>query len=190
MRRRRRTLPLSFALLVAALVATLPLERASTQRGEVHPVIARFAGTYRNTAPDGGESSIRAAIKDGTKSMRKVRRKVARRRLLAVSPPIPRLVIEPHQDGLHTDYGPKRANRTPRLGVFADSRAADGGKVEVMHQIDGRRLREIYRESEGGAVHLFHLSADGRELILEVTITSGQLPGPITYRLLFERASD
>jgi hypothetical protein len=174
------------ALALFATVGAVAPSLARTQ-DDVHPRIADFSGTYENRRPDGGEAIITEAIREGTGSMRKVRRRVARRRLNAVNPPVHQITIRPNGEGVRIAYDEVRENRTPRLGVFADSRSADGGAVEVKHDLVGLTLHETYREKDGGAVNIFKLSNDGRALVLEVTITSPQLPGPIRYRLEFLR---
>ena len=182
--RGRSVLPL---LAVAALVVALAPPRAQTE-ARTHPVVERLAGTYDNVRADGGEAIIAAAIEAGTSSMRRVRRKVARRRLRAVNPSVSSVTLGPNRAGALVLYEGSRENRTPRLGVFAANRSADGGKVDVMHEVVGRTIHERYRQKDGTAVNVFRLSEDGRELSLEVTIESSQLPGPIRYRLEFRRA--
>lgn len=177
---------LAVGLALALLVVVSAAPRASTQAAP-HPVVQRFAGAYRSVLPDGGAAIIRAAIDAGVAPMAPVRRNAAHRRLISGDPPIPRITITPEGEGLFIDYTTSRHNRTPRLGVFAENHAAGGGMVDVKHDVVGNRLRETYRESRGGAVHLFELSADGRTLSLEATITSRFLPGPIRYSLDFER---
>ena len=119
--------------------------------------------------------------------MAPARESIARRRLLASDPPIPSVTITPRGDGLVIDYTGGRRNETPSLGTFAPNPTADGGTVDVKHDVVGNRIRETYRERRGGAVHLFSLSGDGRELTLEATISSPHLPASITYTLAFER---
>jgi hypothetical protein len=177
---------LSFLAVIGALGLFLePIARTQTS---THPVVARFAGTYESPRADAGAEVIRAAIEAGVEPMQGVRRNAARRRLLSSSPPIPRITIAPHGEGVRIHYeGSARDNRTPRLGVFVTTAATGGGSVEVRHQVVGPRLHETYRESRGGAVHRFSSSPSGRELVLEASITSRFLPGPIEYRLEFVR---
>jgi hypothetical protein len=103
------------------------------------------------------------------------------------NPPIPSVTITPRGEGLVIDYTGGRRNETQQLGTFASNPTADGGTVDVKHDVIGNRIRETYRERRGGAVHLFSLSGDGRELTLEATIRSPHLPAPISYSLVFER---
>lgn len=182
-----RTRALFGLLAVGAVIAALAPPRAHTQPAP-HPVVERYEGRYENRASDGGASIIKEAIDSGTRSMRRVRRNVARRRLRAVNPPVPSLIIAPNGEGVRIDYEGSRANRTPRLGVFAENRSAAGGKVDVRHDVVGGRLHETYRQKDGGAVNVFLLSRDRRELSLVVTVESGRLPKPIVYELEFLRA--
>lgn len=171
---------------IASLCVVVAPPRARTEAG-AHPVVDQLAGTYRNRLSDGGEARIAEAIEEGTASMRRLRRKIARRRLHAVNPPVERMTIAPNGEGARVVYEGSRDNRTPKFGVFVESRSADGGKVDVMHEIAGDRLVERYRKKDGTGKNVLSLSEDGRELILHVTIESDQLPGPIRYRLEFER---
>lgn len=161
--------------------------RAPAQAGG-SAVLQQFSGTYRNPMSDGGRARILEAIEGVVSRMAPVRGNIARRRLVASDPPIPRITITPTGDGLVVDYTRGRRNETQHLGTFAPNPAAGGGQIDVKHEVVGRRLRETYRESRGGAVHLFSLSSSGDELTLEATIRSPYLPDPITYSLTFERA--
>lgn len=177
----------SIASAIALGFVALAFAPSASTQPSPHPVVQRFAGIYRNVLADGGRDVIRAAIDAGVEPMAPVRRNVAHRRLLSGDPPIPRITIAPEGAGLLIDYTLSRHNRTPGLGVFAENAAAGGGMVDIKHDVVGDRLRETYRESRGGAVHIFELSPDGRRLTLQATITSRFLPGPIRYSLEFER---
>lgn len=174
------------SLITISLVAALPVP-ARTQSG-ASTVLQRFEGRYENPLPDGGGARIRDAIEGVVVDMAPLRQNVARRRLLESDPPIPRITITTAGDGLVVDYTRGRRNETPRLGTFAPNPSAGGGSIDVKHDVVGSRLRETYRERRGGAVHLFSLSPDARQLTLEATIRSPHLPRAIVYTLVFERA--
>lgn len=178
-------LTLAIVPLALALMAALASPASTQPAGSA--VLQRFAGTYRSRLPDGGGALIRAAIEGVVVDMAPARESIARRRLLASDPPIPSVTITPRGEGLVIDYTGGRRNETPSLGTFAPNPTADGGTVDVKHDVVGNRIRETYRERRGGAVHLFSLSGDARELTLEATIRSPHLPAPITYTLVFER---
>jgi hypothetical protein len=182
----KRVSALSFV--VTTLAGSAMLVPTASMQPAPDPVLRRFAGTYRNLLADHGNERIRTAIDGVVTQMGAMRQSLARTRLIASDPPIPRITITPLGEGLVIDYTHGRRNETPRLGTFAANRTAGGGTVEVMHEVVGNRLRETYRERRGGAVHLFDLSPDGRELAFEATIRSPHLPGPIVYALTFQRA--
>jgi hypothetical protein len=183
----KRISPPMVALVVAALALVASVASPASTQSNGAAVLQRFAGTYRSRLPDGGGALIRAAIESVVVDMAPARESIARRRLLASDPPIPSVTITPRGEGLVIDYTGGRRNETQQLGTFASNPTADGGTVDVKHDVIGSRIRETYRERRGGAVHLFSLSGDGRELTLEATIRSPHLPAPISYSLVFER---
>lgn len=170
------------SLLVGGGLVLVP-SRGSAQ----NPVVERFVGSYRCELPDGGRAVIERAVDEGIAEMPGLRHRIARRRILEGDTPIPTITIARNGSGVVIDLTHGRRNASPRLGVFFTSHSATGDAIQVKHDVVGDRLRETYRDPDGGAVHWLDLSADGRRLRFSATITSPHLPGPIPYQLRFER---
>ncbi len=54
---------------------------------------------------------------------------------------------------------------------------------------DNGRLEQRFQAEDGRRVNLYSVSADGNTLTMNVTITSPRLPSPLTYKLVYNRAS-
>ena len=50
-------------------------------------------------------------------------------------------------------------------------------------------LHQTFRAEDGQRVNVYTLSNNGNTMTMNVTITSPRLPDPLTYRLVYNRAS-
>lgn len=181
---RRSRIGIVVALLAASFFG--PGVPAQSQGAPGSPV-QRFVGTYRCRLADGGEAAIREAVERVVSQMVFLTAGIARRRLIESNPPIPRITIAAHAEGMVIDYTARRRNTTTRLGVFTDNPAADGGRVQVKHEIVGDRIRESFRQGAGHGVTLLALSPDGNRLSLQMTISSRHLPDDVVFGMPYER---
>lgn len=72
-------------------------------------------------------------------------------------------------------------------GAPVKSVGSDGEKVKVSHRMRGASILELIDGVGGDRSNAFKLNADGTRLTMDVEITSGQLPVPVSYRLTFKR---
>ena len=54
-------------------------------------------------------------------------------------------------------------------------------------KLSGTTLTESFTSPDGKRVNVFTPSADGKKLMMAVTLTSAKLPKPLTYRLAYKR---
>jgi hypothetical protein len=178
---RRQRIALFCAL---ALVAALP--QAVTAQQQVR-------GTW--TLNRGQSDDINAKINTAVARMNVVVRQIARPRLRSTNTAYPQLVF-------HTDGGNYRVEMQGRPSV---SSPANGSPV-LWHRETGRtcpavrgdcvrvttvyadgRLTHTFAAEDGQRVNVY--TVDGNTLTMNVTITSPRLPNPLTYRLVYNRAS-
>jgi hypothetical protein len=53
----------------------------------------------------------------------------------------------------------------------------------------GNKLAQEFKAEDGQRKNEYSVSADGRTLTLEVTVTSPRLAQPVRYRLVYDRVS-
>lgn len=178
---RRQRIALFCAL---ALFAVLP-QAASAQQ--------QLAGTWRLNRQQSDD--INAKINTAVSGMNVVVRQIARPRLRSTNTPYPQLVI-------HTDGGNYRVDMQGRPSVSSPSNgsgvlwhretgrtcpAVRGDCVRVTTVWGNGRLTQTFAAEDGQRVNVY--SIDGNTLTMNVTITSPRLPQPLTYRLVYNRAS-
>jgi hypothetical protein len=165
--------------LAATVAATAPVE---AQAGQIN-------GTF--TLVPAQSDNVPQAINQAISGMNVATRQFARRRLSATNQPYQRVILAttPQQVTITTD---QRAPITTRAdGTAMDWRREDGDMFEVSTRWEGDRLRQVFRAKaeDGVRTNVWSLSPDGRTLTLNVAVTSGRLQQPLTYRLVYQRAS-
>lgn len=179
MRRQRIALFCAFALF-----AVLPQAATAQQQ---------LAGTWRLNRQQSDD--INAKINTAVARMNVVVRQIARPRLRSTNTPYPQLVI-------HTDGGAYRVDMQGRPSVSSPSNgngvlwhretgrtcpAVRGDCVRVTTVWNNGRLTQTFAAEDGQRVNVY--TVDGNTLTMNVTITSPRLPQPLTYRLVYNRAS-
>jgi hypothetical protein len=146
-----------------------------------------FQGTF---ALDAAQSdNVDQAIGQATSRMNFALRQVARPRLRRTNQPYQRVAINltGSQVSIATDSRAPivtATNGTPIKWTREDREVFD-----VSTTLQGNRLRQVFAAEDGRRENVFTLSPDGNTLTMNVTVSSGRLPEPLTYKLVFRRAS-
>ena len=138
--------------------------------------------TYNQAASDNVNTAIDAAVRP----MNALLRPIARGRLRSTNQPYRRLVIASQgaQTSVTTDT--RAAILTPSNGNAVRWRREDGETLNVSTSWQGDKLVQTFRADDGTRVNSYQMNADG-SMTMTVTITSGRLPRPLTYRLAFAK---
>ena len=168
----------SIALAVAGVVITVAT--AAAQQLPTSPI-----GAW-TLAPEQGDV-IADAIERGTADMNFVTRPIARRRLRATNNAYATIEIR-HEGGSITTVLDGRTITSPADGRSIRWTREDGEVLQVATSLRERTLTQTFTAEDGSRESVYTLSPDGRRLTLQVTIRSGRLPAPITYRLAYDRA--
>lgn len=113
-------------------------------------------------------------------------RPIARRRLRGSMPIHGRIDISSSGNRLRTKIGPYDVNfpadnsRHPYTDPW-------GEDLRFRHQLQGRRLRQVYDGDGGDLLHTLTVNASGERLTLDVRIRSDQLPVDASYRVPYRR---
>ena len=173
--RRQRFSPVFLAL---ALLALAPIAaRAQTQ----------LNGTY--TLNRQQSDNINTKIDEAVARMNFVTRPVARGRLRKTNTAYERLVIAYTPQNVTITYDQRNPIVTPANGTPIKWRREDGEQFDVSTEWENGRLEQTFSAEDGRRVNVYSLSSDGRTLTMDVTITSPRLPRPLTYKLVYNRAS-
>jgi hypothetical protein len=141
-------------------------------------------GTF--VAKGSAQGTIDAAIDKGVAEMNFVKRPIARRRLKSTNLPYGRVVIQRSPQTISVTFDANTPIVMPLDGTPIKWTRADGEVFDVHAQSRDDRLVQTFKSEDGQRVNEFSLAGnDG--LQLSVTISSPQLPTPVTYTLEFVR---
>ncbi|MBV9039174.1 MAG: hypothetical protein JO182_32115 [Acidobacteriaceae bacterium] len=149
------------------------------------PLLDRFAGHYvllRDQSED-----IRRAIERATENMNFFVRPIARRLLRQKTILYPSFSLERSGEFLHTSLAGEPPLLLPLSGAAVPWKAPDGETVRVRLILGQQALRQIFEAKQGRRENRFTLSSDGGLLMMDVTITSNELPQPVKYQLIYRR---
>ncbi|HEX2206271.1 MAG TPA: hypothetical protein VHG93_01205 [Longimicrobium sp.] len=183
MRRQRIAL-----LAVLALFAVLPTVVRAQQASQL-----RGTWTLNREQSD----DINAKINTAVARMNVVVRQIARPRLRSTNTAYPQLVITHDATNIRVDMQGRPsvsspANGQPVLWHRETGRTCTqmrGDCVQVTSEWQNAALHQTFRAEDGQRVNVFTVSADGNTMTMNVTITSPRLPQPLSYRLVYNRAS-
>jgi len=175
--RRQRTSVIALSLAMAmAVVPSLAGAQESSMRGTY---------TLNRQASD----NVATAINTAVARMNFVTRPIARGRLTRTNQPYNRVVVDYTQNQVTLTFDQRAAISSPANGTPIKWRRADGEVLDVSTEWENGVLEQTFKAEDGQRVNSFSLSEDGRTLTLRVTVTSPRLPQPLTYRLVYNRAS-
>ena len=177
------------ALLVAlALFAVLPAAVSAQQTSQL-----RGTWTLNRQQSD----DINAKINTAVARMNVVVRQIARPRLRSTNTAYPRLVIVYDATNVRVDMQGRPsvsspANGQPVLWQRETGRTCAqmrGDCVRVTTEWESGRLEQTFAAEDGQRLNVFTVSPDGNTLTMNVTVTSPRFAVPLTYRLVYNRAS-
>ncbi|HEU4456507.1 MAG TPA: hypothetical protein VFR81_25795 [Longimicrobium sp.] len=173
--RRQRIAPL-FCALALALAAALP---ASAQQ-------ASLKGTWRYDAS--ASDNVAQAINTAVQRMNFVTRPIARGRLTRTNQPYQRVTVDFTSSQVTVTTDGRDPIVSPANGTPIKWTREDKEVLDVSTEWENGVLEQTFKAEDGQRVNRYSVGADGR-MTMEVTITSPRLPRPLTYKLIYNRAS-
>lgn len=182
MRRQRTAL-----LTVLALALLLPMGLSAQQNSQM-----RGTWTLNRQQSD----DINAKINESIRRMNVLVRQIARPRLRATNTAYPQLVIS-YGENVQVDMAGRPSVSSPANGqpvlwhreTGRTCTTVSGDCVRVTTSWENGRLTQRFEAEDGVRTNVYSVSQDGNTLSMNVTITSPRLPQPLTYRLVYNRAS-
>ncbi len=132
--------------------------------------------------------NVNAAIDAAIRPMNFLVRAVARGRLRTANVAYERLVIASTADTVNVTYHERAPVITPANGAVVKWWREDGQDFDVSTEWENGRLIQTFRAPDGRRVNVYSVSADGRTLTMDVTLTTPRLAAPLRYKLVFDRA--
>lgn len=176
---RQRIAPL-FCALALVLSAALPAGLQAQQTS--------MKGTWRYNAQ--ASDNVLQQINAAVNRMNFVTRPIARGRLNRTNQPYQRLVIDFTTQQVSVTMDQRAAIATPANGTpIKWTRPEDNEVLDVSTEWENGALEQTFKAEDGQRVNSYSVSADGSTLTMNVTVTSPRLPRPLTYKLVYNRAS-
>lgn len=117
-------------------------------------------------------------------------RPFAKGRLRKTNAPYPSVMITPGSENTTIVFGSRPPIVSPASGQLVPwTRPEDGEKMQISTAWKANALEQTFKAEDGTRVNTYSLSPDGQVLTMNVSVASGKLSSPITYRLVYRRAS-
>lgn len=145
-----------------------------------------LSGTWRYLGGDAERDQRYAAVDRATAEMGVLTRGPARRQLRERTAPTPELTLRDEGDRVTiTGGGHRIALRTDGSPTRAAGQTGEGTLQATRR--NGQLVVTARGDSGGTRKTTYHLSDDGRQLILEVQMSGGRLSAPLHYRVTYRR---
>ena len=165
------------AILICGVVQ--PIGRAAAQTPNLQ-------GTYSYDA--GASQNIAAAIKKVTSQMF-FGSGMATDRLTKTNQPPQKLVIIQTASDITIQADNGQAIKTTMNGTPVSVTREDGEALQVSSVWQGTTLQRSFQAQDGLRVNSYSLDPSGKTLTMGVQLTSGKLPAPLTYQLVYRKAN-
>jgi hypothetical protein len=153
----------------------------------IHPAAAQanLQGTYTLDPATAGNPAM--AIENVTSQMGFLKRDIAKRRLTATNIPAQRLVITQTANEITIQADGALTISTPMNGAPTSVTGPDGGTIQVSTVWQGPTLVRTFTTPDATRTNSYSLS--GNTLTETVQVNSGELPQPLSYQLIYHKAS-
>ena len=165
------------AVAVLCLLAALTGQVALAQE-------ASLPGVYVDDGQSGGV--IEKAIETAVAKMNFIKRPIARSRLKKTNSHYGRIEIARGASEFSVRFDAGKPVLMPLDGRSVKWTRDDGEQFDVSAKLQGDTLVQTFAAEDGQRTNAFSLGADGK-LLLQVTLTSPQLPEPVRYQLSYRR---
>jgi hypothetical protein len=158
----------------------------------LYPAAEAQEATLRGTFVISRQASddVNRAIEAAVARMSFVTRPTMRGHLRKTNKAYGRVVISYDQRAVSITFDQRRPVESPANGTPVKWTREDGEKFDLSTEWEGGRLEQTFMgEGTEQRTNTFSISADGRTLTLSVAVNSPKLPRPLTYKLVYNRAS-
>jgi hypothetical protein len=132
---------------------------------------------------------VNRAIDAAVARMSFVTKPTMRGRLRKTNQAYGRVAIGYDQRTVSITFDQRRPMESPANSTPVKWTREDGDKFDLSTEWEGENLEQTLKGEQETRTNTFTVSADGRTLTLGVVVSSPRLPKPLTYRLVYNRAS-
>lgn len=133
-------------------------------------------------------ADIAAAVETAVEKMNFIKRPIARNRLKKTNTAYQRIHLARTGSDYEITYDERKPIRMPANGAPVKWTREDGEVFDVSAARQSEQLLQTYKAEDGTRVNMFRWDEGAQRLYLDVTVTSGQLPQPLKYTLVYRRA--
>jgi hypothetical protein len=154
------------------------------------PAVLSDSGTFLYDLVPEESDNVRSAVERAIAHMSFITRPIARRRLMKANRPPPRLTFDVRSDTIAVTFDGVNPIVTPRSGeAVAWVRGQTGERYDVRIVQSGDTLRQEIAADDGRRENYFLFLDGGARVELHVVLSADRLPRPLSYMLVFRRAS-
>ena len=153
----------------------------------VKPQTPSLQGTY--TLDAATSDDVDKAIDAAVKGVSFITRVTARSRLRQINVSYKQISISYTEAEISIATDQRQPLRTPVDGAPVDWTSEDGEKLKVSTVWDSGKLKRTFTVEAGQRINTYIISADGKTLTMQVSVTSTHLPQPLTYKLVYQRSN-
>ena len=135
-----------------------------------------------------GSSDINDAIEGAVAKMNFIKRPIARSRLKKTNAAYRKISILRTAESIVVGFDGGKPVHMPASGATVKWKREDGETFDVSGTWQDARVTQKFVAEDGSRQNVFRLNETGDAVTLEVTLTSDQLPTPLTYALSYRRA--
>jgi len=132
--------------------------------------------------------NVAKAIDNTVAKMNFITRPIARGRLEKTNPAYSMITLSFPGSNISVQLENRKPIVFPASGAAVKWTREDGETFDVSGRVAGSSLTQTFVAEDGKRVNVFTLSADGKTLTLNVTVTSPRLPKALNYKLVYHRA--
>ncbi|MFP5503687.1 MAG: hypothetical protein ACLGIN_14445 [Candidatus Sericytochromatia bacterium] len=145
----------------------------------------KLEGTFVHVSAE--SDSIDKAIEQAVTKVNFLIRGIAHSRLKATNEPYGRITFDLAPKQITITMDDRKPIVTPASGQAIKWKREDGEVFDVSTRWVGESLEQTFSAEDGKRVNRFSLGPDGQKLTMKVTVSSGKLPQPLTYTLVYRR---
>lgn len=176
----------AFARVASMLAAGLLLCASMAARAEAPAGLEKFAGAFKYAGTrDQGMAIVEKAFDEALSDLNMVMRLMAKKAMAQRFAEHVAIEIAEEKVGIKIGDNEKV---TVELGKTENVKSSDGkSSGKATHKFEAGKLTESLTGETGTITNVFSLSADGKSLTREVTVTGERLKKPVKYRLIYTR---
>lgn len=144
-------------------------------------------GTY--TLDAAASDDVDKTIEDAVKQFSFLTRPTARSRLRKINVSYKQISISYTEAEISIATDQRQPLRTPVGGATVDWTREDAEKLKVSTVWESGKLKRTFEAKGGQRINTYIISADGKTLTMQVSVTSDHLLQPLTYKLIYQRSN-